>query len=75
MPAETVAELAMWHELPGTAVFPESTGVGAVTGDAYVGSLAGGTLYRRTGTGKAEVGGAGGQDGRGSVAGIKEGWR
>jgi len=71
MPAEIVAEVAGSYELPGAAVFPESIGVDGATGDAYVGSLADGSLYRLTGAGKAQVWGAGGQDGRGSVAGVK----
>ena len=71
MPAEFVAQVAGSYELPGEAVFPESIGVDAATGDAYVGSLADGSLYRLTGAGKAQVWGAGGQDGRGSVAGVK----
>jgi hypothetical protein len=71
MPAEIVAEEAGWHELQGTAVSPESTGVDAVTGHAYVGSLADGTLKELTGAGKAEVWGASGQAGRGSVARVR----
>jgi superoxide dismutase, Cu-Zn family len=71
MPAEVAAEVTSSYELPGEAVFPESIGVDAVTGDAYVGSLVDGTLYRLTGAGTAGVWAAGGQDGRGSVAGVK----
>jgi Cu-Zn family superoxide dismutase len=71
MPAEIVAEVTGSYELPGAAVFPESIGVEAVTGNAYVGSLADGTLYRLTGAGNAELWEPGGQDGRGSVAGVK----
>jgi sugar lactone lactonase YvrE len=70
-PAEITAHLAGTYELPGEAVFPESIGVDAATGDAYVGSLADGTLYKLTADGQAELWGAGGQDGRGSVAGVK----
>ena len=32
--------------LPGEAVFPESVGVDQRSGNAYVGSLADGTIYR-----------------------------
>jgi superoxide dismutase, Cu-Zn family len=71
MPAEVVAEVAGLYELPGAAVFPESIGVDAVTGDAYVGSLADGSLYRLARAGNAEVWEPGGQDGRGCVAGVK----
>src|SRR5262249_60626966 len=73
MPAEILAQVAGSYELPGEAVFPESIGVDRATGDAYVGSLADGSLYRLTGAGKAQVWGAGGRDGRGSVAGGKGG--
>ena len=71
MPAEIAAQVLGSYELPGEAVFPESIGVDAATGDAYVGSLADGTLYRLTGADTAELWAAGGQDGRGSVAGVK----
>src|SRR5215469_11539023 len=71
MPTEILAQVAGSYELPGKAVFPESIGVDGATGDAYVGSLADGSLYRLTGAGKAQVWGAGGQDGRGSVAGSR----
>jgi hypothetical protein len=47
MPAEIVAEEAGRHELQGTAVSPESTGVDAVTGHAYVGSWRGGPSWTR----------------------------
>jgi sugar lactone lactonase YvrE len=69
-PAEITAHLVGTYEQPGEAVFPESIGVDAATGDAYVGSLADGTLYKLT-AGQAELRGAGGQDGRGPVAGVK----
>ena len=46
MPAEIEAELIRVLELPGAAVFPESVGIDPATGDAYVGSLADGSLYR-----------------------------
>jgi superoxide dismutase, Cu-Zn family len=71
MPAEIAAQVVGTYELPGEAVFPESVGVDPVTGDAYVGSLADGTLYKLTSNGKTDPWGAGGQDGRGSVAGVK----
>jgi superoxide dismutase, Cu-Zn family len=71
MVTEIAAQVAGRYELPGEAVFPESIGVDTATGDAYVGSLADGALYRLTGDGKAEVWGPAGQDGRGSVAGVK----
>jgi Cu-Zn family superoxide dismutase len=59
------------YELPGAAVFPESVGVDPATGDAYVGSLADGALYRLRADGAAELWSAAGSDGRGSVAGVK----
>jgi predicted MFS family arabinose efflux permease/sugar lactone lactonase YvrE len=71
MPTEVVADVAGSYELPGAAVFPESIGVDAATGDAYVGSLADGTLYRLASGGMAEAWAAGGHDGRRSVAGVK----
>jgi len=46
MPTEILAQVAGSYELPGKAVFPESIGVDGATGDAYVGSLADGSLYR-----------------------------
>lgn len=71
MQAEILAQAADTYELPGEAVFPESIGVDAATGDAYVGSLADGSLYRLTSAGRAELWERGGQDGPGSVAGVK----
>jgi Cu-Zn family superoxide dismutase len=71
MPAEIAAQVVGTYELPGEAVFPESIGIDPATGDAYVGSIADGTLYRLPAAGKAEIWGPGGQDGRGSVAGVK----
>lgn len=59
------------YELPGDAVFPESVGVDPATGDAFVGSLADGTLYQITKNGRVDVWSAGGEGGRGSVAGVK----
>jgi superoxide dismutase, Cu-Zn family len=64
MPAEIAAQVVSSYELPGKAVFPESIGLDPVTGDAYVGSLADGTLYRLTSAGGTELWAAGGQDGR-----------
>jgi superoxide dismutase, Cu-Zn family len=71
MPASIEAQVVGGFELPGEAVFPESIGVDAVTGDGYVGSLADGTLYRLTRDGQVEVWSAGWHGGRGSVAGVK----
>lgn len=71
MPKETEAQIVGLHELPGKSVFPESIGVDALSGDAYVGSLGDGTLYRLTGGGEVAVWSAGGQGGRGPVAGVK----
>jgi Cu-Zn family superoxide dismutase len=58
-------------ELPGAAVFPESVGVDVATGDAYVGSLADGTIYRLAAGGGVEVFSEAGAGGRTSVAGVK----
>ena len=71
MVADLTAQLAERYELPGGAVFPESIGVDAATGDAYVGSLADGTLYRLAAGGGVQVWSPPGQDGRGSAAGVK----
>jgi superoxide dismutase, Cu-Zn family len=72
MPTENTTTTALTIlELPGHAVFPESIGVDAATGDAYVGSLADGALYRLTADGEVELWSAAGTDGRGSVAGVK----
>jgi Cu-Zn family superoxide dismutase len=59
------------YELPGDAVFPESVGVDPAGGDAYVGSMGDGTLYRLAASGEVSVFSAAGQDKRGSVAGVK----
>jgi Cu-Zn family superoxide dismutase len=59
------------YALPGDAVFPESIGVDPATGDAYVGSLADGTLYRLAAGGEVTVVSAAGAGGRASVAGVK----
>jgi superoxide dismutase, Cu-Zn family len=58
-------------ELPGDTVFPESVGVDPVSGDAYVGSMQDGTLYRLGAAGEVEVWSPGGVDERDSVAGVK----
>jgi len=71
MVADLTAQVAEHYELPGGAVFPESIGVDAATGDAYVGSLADRTLYRLAAGGGAQVWSPPGQDGRGSAAGVK----
>ena len=75
MPAEIEAELIRVLELPGAAVFPESVGIDPATGDAYVGSLADGSLYRLAPGGtsdqKAETWSSAGDGGRTSVAGVK----
>jgi sugar lactone lactonase YvrE len=62
---------AQTYELPGVAVFPESIGVDPAAGDAYVGSLADGALYRLTPGGEVELFSPAGADGRKSVAGVK----
>jgi superoxide dismutase, Cu-Zn family len=67
----TGIEVRTEYELPGTGVFPESIGVDAATGDAYVGSLADGALYRLAAGGGVELWSPAGQDGRASVAGVK----
>jgi Cu-Zn family superoxide dismutase len=71
LPVEIPAAAVHAFELPGDAVFPESAGVDPATGDAYVGSLADGALYRLSTAAGAQLWSAGGQDGRGSVAGVK----
>ena len=71
VPILVTGRVASTYQLPGAAVCPESIGVDAVTGDAYAGSLADGTLYRPAGAEEAEVWSAGGQDGRTSVAAVK----
>jgi sugar lactone lactonase YvrE len=71
MPPGVSAEIQT-IELPGDTVFPESVGADPSTGDAYVGSLADGTLYRlAAGADVAEVWSPAGADGRTSVAGVK----
>ncbi|MBV8991419.1 MAG: hypothetical protein JO372_22900 [Solirubrobacterales bacterium] len=71
MPIETETTVAETFALPGEDVFPESIGVDPATGDAYVGSLANGTLYRLRSGGEAEIWSPAGDDDRGSVAGVK----
>jgi Cu-Zn family superoxide dismutase len=75
VPAEIEAELIQVLELPGAAVYPESIGIDPATGDAYVGSLTDGSLYRLAGggirDGKAEIWSGAGVGGRTSVAGVK----
>ena len=70
-PTEITARAVAFYHPPGGGVFPESSGVGAAAGDAYAGSLADGTLYQLTGAGEVKLWSAGGQGGRGSVAGVK----
>ncbi len=65
------AEALDIFQLPGAGVFPESVGVDVATGDAYVGSLADGTIYRLSSGGEVEVFSEAGADGRTSVAGVK----
>jgi Cu-Zn family superoxide dismutase len=72
VPIETLAAAVQTFELPGEAVFPESIGVDPSTGDAYVGSLADGTLFRLPADGgEAELWSGAGEGGRCSVAGVK----
>jgi sugar lactone lactonase YvrE len=71
MPATTIIPALQTVELPGDSVFPESVGVDGATGDAYVGSLADGTLYRIAAGGDVDVWSGAGADGRRSVAGVK----
>jgi sugar lactone lactonase YvrE len=71
VPSETTKSAVQTFELPGEAVFPESVGVDPASGDAYVGSLADGALYRLTGDAEVEVWSPAGADERKSVAGVK----
>jgi sugar lactone lactonase YvrE len=71
LPIDTPAAAVQTFELPGNAVFPESVGVDPATGDGYVGSLADGALYRLSSAARVELWSAAGQDGHGSVAGVK----
>ena len=52
-------------------MFPESVGLDPASGDAYVGSLADGALYRLRGTADVEVWSPAGADERKAVAGVK----
>ena len=71
MQNETTKSAVQTFELPGEAVFPESVGVDPASGEAYVGSLADGALYRLSGVAEVEVWSAAGADERKSVAGVK----
>jgi Cu-Zn family superoxide dismutase len=71
MTTETQVAAVQTFILPGDAVFPESVGVDVETGDAYVGSLADGALYRLTADGRVELWSVAGHGGRNSVAGVK----
>jgi sugar lactone lactonase YvrE len=70
-PSETATAAVEVLTIPGAAVFPESVGVDATSGEAYVGSLADGALYRLTPSGEAELWSPAGADGRSTVAGVK----
>jgi Cu-Zn family superoxide dismutase len=73
VPIDIRVEPVQVYDLPGEAVFPESVGVDPETGDAYVGSLADGSLYRlpKVGGERAELWSRAGDDGRTGVAGVK----
>ena len=71
MARETTRSAVQTFELPGEAVFPESVGVEPASGDAYVGSLADGALFRLRGDAEVELWSAAGADERTSVAGVK----
>ena len=71
MYSETTTPAAETFVLPGEAVFPESVGTDEDTGDAYVGSLADGALYRLSSGDRVELWSPPGEDGRSSVAGVK----
>jgi len=71
VPNETDTNVVASFELPGDSVFPESVGVDPASGDAYVGSLADGALYRLRRAGEVELWSPAGADGRSSVAGVK----
>lgn len=68
---ETKAVAIEAFELPGEGVFPESVGVDPSNGDAYVGSLADGAIYRLKTGRRVELFSEAGADGRTSVAGVK----
>ena len=62
------------YTLPGNNVFPEGIAYDSATGNFYVGSIQGGTVYRgniRDGSGELGVFLPGGRDGRTSVTGLK----
>jgi superoxide dismutase, Cu-Zn family len=69
--SDTTTATLQAFELPGEAVFPESVGVDAKAGDAYVGSLADGALFRLTRAAEVELFAPARTDGRSSVAGVK----
>ena len=71
MPSETTKSAVQTFELSGEAVFPESVGVDPASGEAYVGSLADGAVYRLSGAAEVEVWSPAGADERKSVAGVK----
>jgi superoxide dismutase, Cu-Zn family len=72
MTETTTASPTHVYALPGDAFFPESVGVDPRTGDAYVGSLADGTLVRLPADGgEAHTWSVAGEHGRDSVAGVK----
>jgi superoxide dismutase, Cu-Zn family len=71
VPSETTKSAVQTFELPGEAVFPESVGLDPASGDAYVGSLANGAIYRLSAAAEVEVWSPGGADERKSVAGVK----
>lgn len=71
MATESTSAAVEIFELPGDAVYPESVGVDPPSGDAYVGSLADGALYRLTSDREVVLWSPAGQDGRSSVAGVK----
>ena len=68
---EVTGSVVQTFEIPGGGVFPESIGVDPATADAYVGSLADGTLYRLPVAGGVEGWSPAGADERRSVAGVK----
>jgi superoxide dismutase, Cu-Zn family len=69
--SETTRSAVQTFELPGEQVFPESVGVDPASGEAYVGSLEDGALYRLSGAAQLEVWSPAGADERKSVAGVK----
>jgi sugar lactone lactonase YvrE len=71
MATESTSAAVGIFELPGDAVYPESVGFDPASGDAYVGSLADGAVYRLTSDREVVLWSPAGQDGRSSVAGVK----